>query len=237
MPAYFKQSGLAVLALWLAACAATPTAGPTSVPSEAATLAPAAALTAEPVPTRPAPAGVVTFVIDSARTVARYSVDETFINDNNRLGTAVGRTSQVTGQIALNFDDPAATEFGEFTVDISTLQSDSRRRDDAIRREWLESASYPVATFVVRDVLGFPAAAQEGQTVQFKLLGDLTVRTETRAVTWEVTAKLEDDVLSGQATAFILLADFGVEPPSIAGILTVKDGVTLTLDFVMLPTQ
>lgn len=234
MSASLKPSGLILLALGLAAC----TAAPTATPPPAMTAAPtAAAPGADPTPTRPAPAGVVTFVIDPARTVASYSVEETFINDNNRLGTAVGRTSQVTGQIALNFDDPAASEFGEFTVDISTLQSDSRRRDDAIRREWLESAAYPVAAFRVRDVLDFPAEAQEGRTIQFKLLGDLTVRTGTQTVTWEVTARLENDVLSGRATTFIRMADFGIEPPRLAGILTVRDGVTLTLDFVMLPTE
>ena len=236
---------LPALALVLVtACTAAPTntpvsptePAPTSAPTSAPTLAPGEP-SPTPEPTRPAPTGTVTFAIDPARSSVSYSVDETFINDNNRLGTAVGRTSQIQGQLNLNFDAPAQSEFGEFTVDLSTLRSDSRRRDEAIQRQWLESATYPLATFVVRGVENFPADPQEGQTLQFQLAGDLTVRTGTQAVTWDVTATLANDVLSGQATARILMADFGIEPPSIAGILSVTDGVTLRLDFVMLPAQ
>lgn len=244
--------GLLGLALALAACAtAAPTAAPATATLPAPTNAPAtnpptAALTDTPIPapatdlptpTAAAPSGIVPYAIDPSRTTVQYSVEETFINDNNRLATAIGRTSEVNGTLNLNFDDPASSTFGEFTVDISTLRSDSSRRDNAIRRQWLESSTYPLATFVVRGVEGFPPNPQPGQDITFKLLGDLTVRTTTRAVTWDVTARLDNETLSGTATTFILMADFGVEPPDIAGILRVKDGVTLTLNFVMLPTQ
>ncbi|MDW8326194.1 MAG: YceI family protein [Anaerolineales bacterium] len=244
--------GLLGLALVLAACApAAPTESPATAtlptPTSApATIAPTAALTDTPIPvpvtelpspTAAAPSGIVPYAIDPSRTTVQYSVEETFLNDNNRLATAIGRTSEVRGTLKLNFDDPAKSEFGEFTVDISTLRSDSSRRDNAIRRRWLESATYPIATFVVRSVEGFPPNPQPGQDITFKLVGDLTVRTTTRTVTWDVTARLDNETLSGTATTFIMMADFGVEPPSIAGILRVKDGVTLTLNFVMLPTQ
>lgn len=244
--------GLLGLALALAACAtAAPTASPATATLPAPTNAPAtnpptAALTDTPIPapatdlptpTAAVPSGIVPYAIDPSRTTVQYSVEETFINDNNRLATAIGRTSEVNGTLNLNFDDPASSTFGEFTVDISTLRSDSSRRDNAIRRQWLESSTYPLATFVVRGVEGFPPNPQPGQDISFKLLGDLTVRTTTRAVTWDVTARLDNETLSGTATTFILMADFGVEPPDIAGILRVKDGVTLTLNFVMLPTQ
>lgn len=196
-----------------------------------------AAPTAEPAATIAAPTGTVTYGFDTTQTQASYSVEETFINDNNRLAVTVGRTREVQGTLSLNFDDPANSQFGAFTVNVSTLRSDSRRRDEAIKTQWLESATFPTATFVVKGMEGFPANPQAGQEITFKLLGDLTVRTGTQAVTWDVTAKLDGDKLSGTATTFILMADFGVEPPSIGGILNVKDGVTLTLEFVMLPTQ
>ena len=139
--------------------------------------------------------------------------------------------------LPINFDDPANSPFGEFTVNLSALRRDSRGRDETLKTEWLESATYPAATFVVRSVEGFPAGPQPGQELTFKLLGDLTVRTTTQAVTWDVTAKLDGATLTGTATTFIMMADFGIEPPSIAGILNVKDGVTLTLEFVMLPAE
>lgn len=243
---------LKYLVLWLAlmalvACTTgTPTPAPvtlsiteTSAPAELTPSGPSteAALTAEPAATVPAPTGTFTYGFDTTQTSVSYSVEETFINEDNRLAIAVGKTRDVQGTLTLNFDDPANSQFGEFSVNISTLRSDSRRRDEAIKTRWLESATYPTATFVVKGMEGFPANPQPGQEIAFKLLGDLTVRTGTQAVTWDVTAKLDGDKLVGTATTFIMMADFGVEPPSIGGILNVKDGVTLTLEFVMLPTQ
>jgi polyisoprenoid-binding protein YceI len=177
------------------------------------------------------------FAIDPAATTVSYSVDETFLNDNNRLATAVGVTSVVSGTLALNRVDPARSQLGTFTVDLSTLKSDSSRRDNAIRRQWLESATYPLAAFVARGVEGFPASPAEGQDLAFRLLGDLTVRQATRAVTWEVTAQLAGERITGSARTVILMADFGVTPPDIAGILRVKDGVTLTIQFTLLPVE
>lgn len=233
---------LLLLALLLAACApATPTAAPASAtaPAPTATAPVADSPTAEPTaaPTAAGPAGAVPYAIDPSQTTVEYAVDETFLNDNNRLATAIGKTSEVNGTLTLNFDNPAQSEFGEFTVDISTLTSDSSRRDNAIRRQWLESSTYPLATFVVRGVEDFPADPQPGQDLSFKLRGDLSVRTATQAVTWDVTARLDNEQLRGTATTFIMMADFGIEPPNIANILIVRDGVTVRLNFVMLPTQ
>lgn len=231
-------SGLLV-SLMLAACApaATPTPMPaTAVPATAAPTAEPASPTAAPatVPaTAPAASGSArVFSVLSDQTTASYSVEETFLNDNNRLATAIGQTSQVSGDLALDYADPSRSS-GSFSVDISTLTSDSARRDNAIRGRWLESSTYPLATFVIRSITGLPADPQEGQPLNFKMQGEMTVRQATRAVEWDVTATLTGDTLTGTATTFILMADFGVTPPDIGGVLRVKDGVTLTLNFTM----
>ena len=172
-----------------------------------------------------------TFTIDPAQSTVTYAVDETFLNQNNKLNTAVGKTSEISGELVLDLANPANSASGEFTVDISTLTTDSSRRDNAIRRQWLESAQYPTATFTINQVTGFPANPQEGQPINFKLVGDLTIRETTKPVTWDVTATLNGDQLTGTATTFLMMQDWGVTPPDIAGMLIVKDGVTLTLDF------
>jgi polyisoprenoid-binding protein YceI len=231
MPRILTRRWSVALLVALYACG-----GPTSTPTREAT-APPVANTPEAVLTLVPAEGAAIYVIVPQETRVSYSVEETLLNQNNKLNTAIGRTSHVEGQIALNLKDPSQTQFGTFTVDISTLQSDSSLRDRRIRGEWLESAKYPLATFVVRGMEGFPANPKEGEAVTFKLLGDLTVRQTTRAVTWDVSATFQNEKLWGTAKTFILMADFGVEPPNIANILIVKDGVTLTLDFVMRPTQ
>ena len=71
----------------------------------------------------------------------------------------------------------------------------------------------------------------EGQEVSFKLVGNLTIREITKPVTFDVTGKLVGDTVTGTAVTQILMKDFGFDPPSIAGMLTVKDGVTIRVNF------
>ncbi len=250
-----RRSAAAALlgaSLLLAACSSAADAEPTAAPAPAATEtetataapAPAApteppAATVEPAAEPAAQAGDVEephlarFVIVPEESEARYSINEVFISDNNTLATAVGVTSQVQGGMTLNYDDPAASEFDQFVVDISTLRSDRSRRDRAIRRQWLESSTYPLAVFDVREVRNFPADPQEGEPISFQLAGDMTVKETTQEVVWEVTATLEGDRLNGAATLETTLESFNIPVPSIANILRVTDGITLTLDFVM----
>ncbi len=173
------------------------------------------------------------FILDKNRSVVSYSVDETFLNQNNRLATAVGKTSEITGTLQIDTQNLSNVAVGEFTVNISTLKSDSSRRDSAIQNRWLESAKYPLARFIVKEIKGLPQNLRDNELVNFQLVGDLTIREVTRSVTWDVSAMLKDKELTGKATTFIYMADWGVEPPNIAGVLIVKDGVTLTVEFVI----
>jgi len=232
-------STLVLSAIVLVGCAQgnTPTSVPSPTQPALPTATPQPALptpTIAPEATQPAPSdSLVTFVLLPEESKASYSIDEVFINQNNRLFTAVGITSEIEGQMQLNYAAPTSSRFGLFTVNISTLTSDSSRRDNAIRSNWLESSKYPLATFLVTEVKNFPENPQEGQDITFQLLGDLTIRETTLPITWDVTARLEGDRLIGSATTLILLVDFDVEPPSIAGVLTVTDGATLKLEFVL----
>lgn len=179
------------------------------------------------------PAGdEITFVIDPSASQVSYSVEEEFFNREVQFVTAVGTTSVIDGSlsVALSGGEPSLTG-GEISVDISTLESDSNRRDNAIRNDWLESARFPTATFVPSAIENFSGDYTDG-AVTFDLVGDLTVREVTNPVTFNVTASLEGETLRGTATALVMMVDYGFDPPDILNILTVTDGVTLTIDLV-----
>ena len=181
------------------------------------------------------------FTLVAEQSSVSYSVQEEFLGGaagmiGKEAGTVttVGATNAVSGQIVLDFsgESPSLVS-GQASVDVSTLTSDDSRRDDRIRSRWLESASFPTATFTFTSMTGFPAGAyQEGEAVSFQLVGDLTIRDVTRPVTFAVTATLQGNTLSGTATTQILMSDFGVEPPNLLNILTVADETTITLSFV-----
>jgi polyisoprenoid-binding protein YceI len=217
-----------------AAAESTTAAKPTAAASEAPALTSpteASGSAAE----SPSGAGIVVYQIVPGESKAAYEVGETFFNQNNRFNLAVGVTPQVSGEIRLDPTQPQSAEVGEIQVDISQFQSDSSRRDNAIRNRFLESSVYPMAVFKPTKIEGLPDSYSEGQELSFKVSGDLTVKQTTRPITFDVTAKLENGTLSGVATTTISLSDFGVGPISIGGMLETEDQAKLTLNFVARP--
>lgn len=233
---------LLLTGLVLSACSSAP-AAVTPLPANTATVPPAILAASEPAatqavtepagqPAETAASGLVTFKIIPGESRASYEVGETFLNQNNRFNLAIGVTSVVNGEIYADLANPPASTLGEISIDISQFASDSSRRDNAIRRDWLESSRFPMALFKPTGIESLPASYVEGQEYAFRVTGDLTVKETTRPVTFDVTASLQGDTLTGRAETTILMSDFGVGPISILGVLTTEDQAKLILEFV-----
>jgi polyisoprenoid-binding protein YceI len=234
--------------LALAACSSQPIqtdqapASPTlpviepTTPSQAPPAEPTAAIEATAPPAQSAPPdGVTVYKIVPGESIVTYEVGETFFNDNNRFNLAVGKTSQVNGEVSVDAANPQNSTVGPLEIDISQFQSDSSRRDGAIRSRFLESSTYPLATFTPTSIESIPSSYTAGQELNFQITGDLKVKEVTKPVTFDITAKVDGGVLSGVATTTILMSDFGVGPITIAGILGTEDQAKLTLAFVARP--
>jgi polyisoprenoid-binding protein YceI len=218
-----------------APAAAAPTAAPAAAAPTAAAAADAPTAAAADAPTAaPAASGATsgtrTFTIVPEQTEASYEVQEKFLN-RELPNMALGKTNAVTGELQVSLDGKPSGKITNITVDLRTLTSDQSRRDNRIRTQWLESEKYPFAEFTSTDVQGTPDTYTEGQEVSFKLTGDMKIREVTKPVTFDVKGKLEGDTITGSATSKILMKDFGFDPPDIAGMLTVEDGVTVTINF------
>jgi polyisoprenoid-binding protein YceI len=231
-----------------AAPAATTAPVPSTAPSSApaASAAPAAPVTASTAPAAATPAtgaaataprasatatsAAARYAIVPETSKASYKVSETFINQGNRLNIAEGTTNGVTGDLFIDKTKPSASRVGTIKVDISKLTSDSEQRDDMIRERWLESSKYPTATFVGKRIEGLPDTPyKDGDELTFKIIGDLTIRTVTKEVTFDAKGKIVGDTFTGTATTKFNMTDFGFDPPSIFGILKAENGVELTL--------
>ena len=186
----------------------------------------------------PVAAGARSFQIVPEQSSMQYFVEEEFFGQAVPFVTAIGKTSALNGSVALQIDgNSVQIEGGTFEADISTLTSDRPRRDQAIRDRWLQSSRYPIATFVATEALNVPADAAFGQDINFQVSGDMTIREVTNPLTWDMTARIADNTLFGTATTFFYMKDYGFDPPDIAGILRVTDGVTVTVDFVAQEVQ
>jgi polyisoprenoid-binding protein YceI len=218
---------------------AVPVAPTIAAPTPAAaqpTQPPAANEAAQPQATTaaaPAAGAAVVYRIDAGQSEARYEVGETFLRDN-RFATAIGRTKGIAGDVLVDFANPANSQIGAIVIDVSQLTSDEGRRDNFIRNNALESATYPQATFKPTKIEGLPASAKPGDQLTLKVTGDLTVKQTTKPVTFDVTLTANQDKLTGSAATEILLSDFGAGPIQLA-VLQTEDKAKLAFDFVALP--
>ena len=220
------------LVLVLAACGGQATPAP-----EPAAAAPAAEAPSQG--SGEAVAGQRTFVIVPAESKASYLVDEEFFAGAlDKLGIAagladvVGSTQEIEGQLTLNLDNLGeALGDNSFTVKMNTLATDQDRRDDWIRENGPRFNDFPLATFTATAIEGAPAAYNDGDEVSFKMAGDLTVREVTQPATFDVTARLAGDTLTGVATTRLLMSTFGIEPPNFANTLTVADEFGIEVQF------
>ena len=200
----------------------------------------AVATTPAPPPTAPAPAaptapataaGIRHFQVAGDSSLASYTTREKFFDQPSPI-FVTGTTSAISGDLHLDRTtwQPAADPPSVINVDLRTLQTDSSRRDNAIRGRFLESNTYPMATFVLKRVAGVPQSYQEGTEVTVVLEGDLTVREITIPVAWQGTAKVEGNTLTGKVgTSELKYADFGI-PQITISILAVEDWFKLDME-------
>jgi polyisoprenoid-binding protein YceI len=174
----------------------------------------------------------VVYRIDPTQSEVRYYVDEIFAGEE--VSTAVGTTKSIAGDVLINEMDIDRIEVGTIVINIEHFESDSGLRDGRIRQEYLESSSYPEAVFVPTEMINFPSDPTTGTDYTFQMVGDLTVKETTAEATWDVTASLEGDTLSGQATTTVLMSTYDVGPIEIAGFVETSDEVRLEFDFIAL---
>jgi polyisoprenoid-binding protein YceI len=239
---------LAALVLLVAGCASTqttplPTAPlvspPTSAPTSLAT--PTAAPPTAPSATNSAagntpatgatPIQTVTLVVVPEKSQARYRVREQLAGFS-LPDDAVGSTNAITGTIVGKTDGTIVSSESKFVVDLRTLKSDQSMRDGFIQRNPLQTAQYPYATFVPTSASGLPTSMPPSLQGSFKLVGDLTIRNETKQVTWDATCQVQSNQTEGtcHATTSFTFEDFNLTQPKVGRVLSIVDKITLEVD-------
>ncbi|HLI69388.1 MAG TPA: YceI family protein [Ktedonobacteraceae bacterium] len=186
-------------------------------------------VTETPIPTS-ASAQLQTFTIVSAQSTASYSVYEDLIIQGKPNNDAIGRTHAVTGSFQIRTGSSPLVTGMNIKVDLRTLQSDSSMRDGHVQ-DALDTSTYPYATFVSVSTQGLPATYTNGQTISFKLIGNLTMHGKTNGETFAVQGKVMGNIITGTASTTIYMTDFGIQPPNLANVAIVQNKVVLTLTF------
>jgi polyisoprenoid-binding protein YceI len=175
--------------------------------------------------------GLLTFQIIPAQTTASYSVFENLIFQNKPNNDAIGMTHSVQGSFRIRMGASPLVAGMNITVDLPTLQTDSQMRDNFVRRNTLQTDTYPYATFISVSTQGLPASYSDGQTVHFQLIGNLTMHGQTNKEVFDVQGKVVGNTITGTATSTIYMTDFGIQPPNLANIAIAQNKVLITLTF------
>jgi polyisoprenoid-binding protein YceI len=168
--------------------------------------------------------GIGTFDFDAgdfSGTWAGYRFDEELGGVGAQ--TAVGRTPGVSGTMTVEGDEVSAVDI---EVDMTGLQSDEERRDNAIRSRGLQTEQFPTGTFTLTEPLALPDGIEDGERVDATATGELTLHGVTRPATLEVEAELREGAAVVVGRAPVAMADYDIEPPTNALVLSVdSEGV------------
>ena len=188
------------------------------------------------------PAASPTVTVDSRRAVfvivpetskVTYAVNEILLAEGDRQISVSGNTNQISGQIELDYDDPSRSSFGALFVRVLSLRSDNPERDRSLSDQWPDISRFPFAMFTVTEVRGLPDTFQIGQPVQFQLVGMLSLKGVVHPETWDVSATLLGNQITGTATTTLSLTDYDIPVPNVPAVHQVMDSVTVTVDFTL----
>ncbi|MBX3000504.1 MAG: YceI family protein [Caldilineaceae bacterium] len=209
---------------------AEPAVAPTPEAAEGATPAPAEENISVSVE-----AGARAFAIAPDRSEVRFTIDEIL---RGAPKTVVGANNRVTGQIRVDPTATANTEIGAITIDAGGFVTGDNNRNNAIRRFILQTAQYPVVTFVPTQINALPESAAAGDNFDFQVTGDLTILNRANPVTFNLTATVlsEDEIQITGATT-INRADFGISIPSVPFVANVGETLALELDLVVVAAE
>jgi len=155
-------------------------------------------------------------------TFVGYRVNEEYLGVGVR--TAVGRTSAVTGTVTVDGDRIASADI---SADMRRVVSDQSRRDDTLRYRGIETDRYPTSRFTLSAPVALAARAAPAK-------GTLTLHGRRAPIDVSVRGqRVAGGRLELVGSAPIEFARFGIEPPSVAGVVSVRDHGVLEFHLVL----
>jgi polyisoprenoid-binding protein YceI len=143
---------------------------------------------------------------------------------------AVGRTSDVAGAMTI---EGAIVTAVALEVDMTTLESDSGRRDGALADRGLETNTFPTATFVLTEPMDLGGEPQVGASVAAVAVGDLTLHGVTRRVEIPMEAELVSaETIVAVGSLEIVITDYEIEAPVGFRVLSIDETGTIEMQLV-----
>jgi polyisoprenoid-binding protein YceI len=162
-------------------------------------------------------------------TFVGYRVREKFLS-LPAPNDAVGRTPAVVGGMTIRNGQVTAALV---TGDLRQLRSDKDRRDNVIRANGLQTNAFPSASFqLTRPINLIAARLTYGRVANFNATGTLTMHGITRPVQLPLQGRWDGNTLQVVGRLPVNFAEYQIQPPSVAGFVTVQNQGWIELNLV-----
>ena len=149
--------------------------------------------------------------------IVGYRVNEVLLGQS---GTAVGRTTSITGH--MNVQGTTVTA-AAFSVPMASVHSNQGERDNNFDGRIMEVAQYPTATFTLTSPIDLAPLPAGGAISHYTAHGHLMLHGTTRAVTFSLAAERKGGQIEISGDIPVLFSDYHIENPSYAGLVTTQN--------------
>lgn len=167
-------------------------------------------------------------VVESESTFAGYRIDEILSGQDF---TAVGRTSGVSGSVII--DEDATITGADIAVDLVGLTSDSRIRDEQLKRQALQTSRFTTACFTLTEPIAVDALPADGAALTVETAGELHIHGVNQPVSITVESTTAEGLLFVVGSTEIALADFAIEKPTAPSVADVSDTAVMEFSLVL----
>jgi len=151
-------------------------------------------------------------------TTAGYRVEEK-VAGGLVSDTATGRTGDVTGSVTVAGSQVTAAHL---TVNMTTLKSDKSLRDTVLKTNAIQTTQYPTAAFTLTDPIALPQFTP-GKVYRLDAHGTLLLHGVSKSVIVALRCQQTNTGFVLLADVPIVMADYAIKPPSIAGVVSVQN--------------
>jgi polyisoprenoid-binding protein YceI len=152
----------------------------------------------------------------TSKSEVNYRAKEVLLGQDTE---GVGKTNAVTGTLTIAGSKVTAVEL---EADLTTLKSNSSRRDTQVQDRILETAKFPKAIFKLSAPIDFGTAPGDREQIKAKASASLTLHGTTKSIAFDVVARRNGPAIEVNGAIPITFADFGIADPSLANVATVE---------------
>jgi polyisoprenoid-binding protein YceI len=153
----------------------------------------------------------------AAGSVVGYRVNEVLAGQQN---VAVGRTSQISGNMTITGGSVTAAQF---TVQMATIHSDESQRDAQFNGRIMDTSAFPTGTLKLTGPIALAPLPAAGVIKSYHAAADLTLHGQTRPVTFALQAERTGTGIEVSGSIPVAFANWGISNPSFPPFVTTQN--------------